>query len=120
MKVVLETERLLLRQFTEADADVLLLIESEPDVLRYVGRKPLADVDAYRNKIRSIFLPYYDKPGGYGPWAVIEKMSEGFVGACSLRPGMDGHHDNHAAEMGYTPDDVELGFGLRKPSWGSG
>jgi hypothetical protein len=49
MKVVLEIERLLLRYFTEADAEFLLHMEMEPDVLRYVGRKPLADVDAYRN-----------------------------------------------------------------------
>ena len=43
MKVVLETDRLLLRHFTESDANALLRMESEPDVLRYVGRKPLAD-----------------------------------------------------------------------------
>ena len=63
MKVVLETERLLLRHFTENDADALFLMESEPDVLRYVARKPLADVDAFRpvvaddtngNKIRPL------------------------------------------------------------------
>src|SRR5947209_7345825 len=115
MMVVLETERLLLRYFTEADADALLHMESEPDMLRYVGRKPLADVDAYRKKIRSIFLPYYDKPGGYGAWAIIEKASGEFLGGCSLRPGMDA---DVAAVMGYRPDEVELGFGLRKPSWG--
>jgi RimJ/RimL family protein N-acetyltransferase len=117
MKVVLETERLLLRQFTEADAEFLLQMEKEPDVLRYLGRKPLADLDAYRNKIRSKFLPYYDKPGGYGAWAIVEKASEGFIGGCSLRPGMD---SDLAADMGYGPDDYELGYGLRKPSWGRG
>jgi RimJ/RimL family protein N-acetyltransferase len=117
MKVVLETERLLLRHFTEADAESLLLMEMEPDVLRYVGRKPLADVDAYRNKIRSTFLTYYEKPGGYGAWAVVEKASGEFVGGCTLRPALD---SNHAAEMGCTSDDVELGYGLRKPSWGKG
>jgi [ribosomal protein S5]-alanine N-acetyltransferase len=117
MKVVLETERLLLRQFTEADAEAFLLMEKEPDVLRYAGRKALADVDAYRDKIRSTFLPYYDKPGGYGSWAIIEKRTEDFVGRCSLRPALDSHE---AAEMGYTSDDVELGYGLRKPSWGKG
>jgi hypothetical protein len=31
MKAVLETERLLLRHFTEADAEALLHMESEPD-----------------------------------------------------------------------------------------
>jgi RimJ/RimL family protein N-acetyltransferase len=117
MKVVLETERLLLRQFVEADAAALLLMELEPDVLKYVGRKPLADVKAYRNKIRTTYSAYYDKPGNYGAWAIIEKISREFVGGCSLRPGIDSHHP---AEMDYTLDDVELGFGLRKPSWGNG
>jgi RimJ/RimL family protein N-acetyltransferase len=117
MKVVLGTERLLVRQFTESDAAALLHLESEPDVLRYVGRKPLADVDAYRNKIQSAFLPLYDKPGGYGAWAVIEKGSGEFVGGCSLRLGRDARF---AAEMGYGPDEVEVGYGLRKPSWGRG
>jgi RimJ/RimL family protein N-acetyltransferase len=117
MKVVLETQRLLLRQFTEADAEFLLLMEKEPDVLRYVGRKPLADLDAYRNKIRTTFLPHYDKPGGFGTWAIVEKASGEFVGGGTLRPGMD---SNEAAEMGYTSDDVELGYGLRKQSWGKG
>jgi RimJ/RimL family protein N-acetyltransferase len=117
MKVVLETERLLLRRFTESDADALLQLESEPDVLRYVGRRPLSDVDAYRHKIQSVFLPFYDKPGGYGAWAIIEKASGELVGGCSLRPGLDA---KSAAEMGYGPDDVELGYGLRKPSWGRG
>ena len=114
MKVVLETERLLLRHFTEADAEALLQMEREPDVLRYVGRKPLADVDAYRKKIQSTFLPYYDKPGGYGAWAIIEKVSGEFVGGCSLRPGMD---SDLAADMNYGPDDFELGYGrIRLPS----
>lgn len=117
MKVVLETERLLLRHFTESDANALLHMESEPDVLRYVGRKPLVDVDAYRNKIQSHFLPYYDKPGGYGAWAIVEKASGEVVGGCSLRPGLD---SNSGPEMGYGPNDVELGYGLRKSSWGSG
>jgi RimJ/RimL family protein N-acetyltransferase len=117
MKVVLETERLLLRHFTEADAEAFLHMEKEPDVLRYVGMKPLADIDAYRIKIQSTFLPYYDKPGGYGPCAIIEKISAEFIGGCSLRPGID---SNIAAEMGFGPDEAEMGYGLRKPSWGRG
>src|ERR1043165_3034845 len=128
MKVVLATERLLLRHFTEADADALFHMESEPDVLRHIGRKPLADVDAYRNKVQAVFLPYYDKPGGYGAWAIIEKASGEFVGGCSLRRGMDEAWTRHgrgmdadvATAMGYEQDDVEIRYGLRKPSWGRG
>src|SRR5260370_20512162 len=45
------------------------------------------------------------------------KRSGGFVGGCSLRPGMD---SDLVAQMDFGPDDVEIGFGLRKPSWGKG
>jgi RimJ/RimL family protein N-acetyltransferase len=117
MKVVLETERLLLRHLTESDADALLDVESEPDVLRHAGRKPLPDADAYRRRIQSVFLPYYARPGGYGAWAIIERASGELVGTCSLRPGLDA---GFAARLGYGPGDVELGYGLRKPSWGRG
>ena len=117
MQVVVETERLLLRRFTEADAEALLRMESDPDVLRHIGRKPLADAEAYRQHIRSSLLPYYDRPEGYGAWAIIEKASREFVGGCSLRPALN---YRFAAEMAYGPDEVELGYGLRKPSWGRG
>ena len=82
-----------------------------------MGRKPLPDVAAYRHKIQTVFLPYYARSGGFGAWAIIEKASGEFIGTGNLRPGLD---TNSAAEMGYGPDDVELGFGLRKPSWGRG
>lgn len=117
MRVVVETERLLLRRFTEADAEALLRMESDPDVLRHIGRKPLADAEAYRRHIRASLLPSYDRPEGCGVWAIIEKMSREFVGGCSLRPAMN---YRFAAEMAYGPDEAELGYGLRKPSWGRG
>ncbi len=117
MHVVLETERLLLRHYTEADAVHLMEMEREPDWLRYVHRQPLADVDAYRNKIRTVFLPHYEKPDGLGPWAVVEKASGLYMGGCHLRLGQD---VDIATEIGYSPDDVELGYGLRKPFWSKG
>src|SRR4051794_36867551 len=117
MKIVLETERLLIRPMREEDAEALLVMESDPDVLRYIGRKPLAGVEAYRKKIQSAHLPYYAKPGGFGVWAVLEKVSGEFTGVCSLRPALD---STLASAMAYGPGEVELGYGLRKPSWGKG
>jgi [ribosomal protein S5]-alanine N-acetyltransferase len=35
MKIFLETERLILRQFTENDADNLLELNSDPEVVRF-------------------------------------------------------------------------------------
>jgi RimJ/RimL family protein N-acetyltransferase len=117
VKTDLETERLLIRSLRVDDAEALLVMESDPDVLRYVGRKPLADVDAYRQKIQSTYLPYDEKPGGFGVWAVVEKVSGELIGVCSLRPALD---SPSAREMAYGAGEVELGYGLRKPSWGRG
>jgi RimJ/RimL family protein N-acetyltransferase len=115
--VVLETERLVLRRFTEADAEALLLMESDPEVLRYVGRKPLPDAESYREHIRSRFLVYDGSSGGHRAWAVLERASGEFIGGCSLRPALDAPH---AAAMAYGPGEVELGYGLRRSSWGQG
>jgi RimJ/RimL family protein N-acetyltransferase len=117
MTIVLATGRLLLRRFTEDDADALLRLDSDPEVLRYAGRKPLADTDAYRRHIRSAFLPYYGGPGAHGVWAIVERASGEFVGGCSVKPALDARY---AAGMGYGPNEVELGYGLRRSSWGRG
>jgi RimJ/RimL family protein N-acetyltransferase len=117
MEIVLETERLLLRRLTEDDAENLLHLESDPEVLRYVGRKPLANTEAYRQHIRSRFLPYNDRPEGFGCWAIIEKAGGEFLGGCSLKPALDAPY---AAVMGYGADEVEVGYGLRRSSWGKG
>ena len=87
MKIVLETERLLIRRITEDDAEAFLIMESEPDVLRYIGRKPLPSVDDYRTKIRSSLLPYYEKPGGLapGPWSRRPAANSAAFAACDRR-----------------------------------
>jgi RimJ/RimL family protein N-acetyltransferase len=115
--MTLETRRLVLRRLTEADADNVLLLESDPDVVRHLGRQPLPDADACRQHILGRILPYYDVPGGHGVWAVLEKSIGAFVGVCSLKPATDARY---AASMGYGPDEAEMGYGLRKSSWGNG
>jgi RimJ/RimL family protein N-acetyltransferase len=117
MIVVLETERLALRQFAESDADNLLALERDAEVMRHLGRKPLADAEACRRHIVSSVLPYYDRPGGHGVWAVLEKTSGEFIGVCSLKPALDARY---AAGMGFAAGEVEIGFGLRHSSWGRG
>ena len=42
MGIYLETERLILRRFTAADADLLVELDSDPEVMRYLtGGLPL-------------------------------------------------------------------------------
>jgi RimJ/RimL family protein N-acetyltransferase len=58
MQVFLETERLVLRRFTEADVDNLFDLDSDPDVMRFLtGGRPTSR-DVIRNETLPRFLHY--------------------------------------------------------------
>lgn len=117
MKVELETPRLIMRRFMAADAKCLMKMEAEPDVLRYVNRQPLPDLNAYQIRIEAVSLPNEFQSLGCGSWAVIEKADGQFVGACSLRKA---DQNQFTREMRYGPDDIEIGYAICKPKWGQG
>jgi RimJ/RimL family protein N-acetyltransferase len=109
MQVFLETERLVLRRFTEADVDNLFDLDSDPDVMRFLtGGKPTPR-DVIRNEILPRFLHYYERYAGFGFWAAIDKSTGQFLGWFHFRPA-----------EGSGPDEVELGYRLRKSAWGKG
>ena len=55
------------------------------------------------------FLDYYGRFAGYGFWAAVEKSTGRFVGWFHFRPAADAD-----------PDEIELGYRLRKSVWGKG
>jgi RimJ/RimL family protein N-acetyltransferase len=116
----LETERLDLRGFadTEADAELLYELDSDPEVMRYIGPFRGASVEAYRERIRTVWLPYYAPNSSRGFWALHEKATGRFVGWCFVRPATD---YKFATEVGWTRlSDLELGYRLGRVSWGRG
>jgi RimJ/RimL family protein N-acetyltransferase len=117
MNFFLQTDRLILRQLTEGDAALLLELDSDPEVLRYVGPFGLPDEGAYRQRIREAYLPYYARYAGLGFWAAVEKATGAFLGWFCLRPGPD---YRFAREAGFGPGDAELGYRLRRAAWGKG
>jgi len=117
MTLYLDTERLLLRQFKEDDAERLFDLDSDPEVMRYVGPFQLADVAAYRMDIVNRHFEYYRQRKGLGFWAAISKRSDEFLGWFVLRPARD---YRFADEADFEDDDVEIGFRLRRASWGYG
>ena len=117
MKVFLETPRLILREFTEDDADHLFALDGDAEVMRFIGPFALANPEAYREQIRTRFLPYYVRSPGYGFWAAVEKTGGAFLGWFHLRSALD---NRFAAEVGYRPGEMELGYRLRKAAWGKG
>jgi RimJ/RimL family protein N-acetyltransferase len=117
--IILETERLLLRRFTDTDADAALLVEldSDPEVMRYVGGFAQPAAAEYLERIRTVWLPQYAHPER-GTAAMIEKATQKFIGWVFLRTAPD---YKFAREAGWTrASDLELGYRLRRDAWGRG
>lgn len=118
MKVFLETERLLLRYFTEADVDNLLILDSDPEVMRFInGGKP-TDRATIKEKFIPRILEYYNQYKNYGIWAAIDKSSQNFMGWFHFFPAT-----NHpiAVELNLINNqEIALGYRLKKSYWGKG
>ena len=118
MHVLLETDRLVLRRFTEDDAPLLFELDADPEVMRYVGPYGLPTVEAYRDRIRDRFLPGYAAYPARGVFAAVGRATGEFLGWFIFRPATA---YRFAAEAGWTRDtDVELGYRLRRAVWGRG
>ena len=106
--VLLRTERLILRRFTMADVDLLVELDADPEVMAYItgGRAMREEIAA---GVLPLWLAYYERPGGHGFWAAVDRRGGEFLGWFHLRPG-----------GGAPADEPELGFRLRKSAWGRG
>ena len=104
----LETARLYLRPFTEADVENLFELDADPEVMRFVGGKPTPR-QVIEHELLPGYLSYYRRGDRYGFWAAIEKASGHFLGWFHFRP-LDG------AGL----DEPELGYRLRVDAWGKG
>ena len=109
MQVFLETERLALRRFTEEDVDLLVELDGDPEVMRYVTGGIRTSREEIETEVLPAFLAYYERYDGYGFWAAVEKSSGAFVGWFHFRPADPAD-----------PDEVELGYRLRRAAWGKG
>ena len=86
MQVFLETQRLVLRRFSMADADNLVSLDADPDVMRFVTGGIPTSRDEIENEFLPAFLGYNERYEGYGFWAVIEKATGDFLGWFHFRP----------------------------------
>ena len=106
----MQTERLTLRRFAADDADLLIELDSDPAVMRYLtGGEPTAPEVVRERDLPSILGEYERWGGTFGVFAAHELDSGGFIGWFCLRP-----------ERGGPADEVELGYRLRREAWGKG
>ena len=100
----IETERLLIREFEEADADPMANVYGDPDVMRHVyfGVLDRAGTAALLEHYRRA-----QERDGFSTWAVVEKESASVVGDVGF--GV------------YAPTgEPELGYTLAAAVWGRG
>jgi [ribosomal protein S5]-alanine N-acetyltransferase len=79
---VIETKRLILRQFTPADAADNYRIYTDPENMKFMGRQP-DSVEFERDHIRKHITNYYEKYG-FGLWAVVLKENNHLIGRCGF------------------------------------
>lgn len=104
--MILTTERLVLRPWTDADAKSLFEYANDPDVGPIAGWPPHKNVEESLDVIRNVFT-------GAECYAICEKGSHKAIGAVELK--LNGHTD-----MTERDDECELGYWLGKPFWGRG
>jgi len=105
MNIILETDRLRLREFTEEDAALIHQLNSDPDVTQFTC-DPIFDLDQAKKNLQEVIVPHYAK-NYYGRWAAHLRSDMEFIGWCGLK---------------YRPerDEVDLGYRFMKKFWGKG
>ena len=105
MATILETERLVLREWEPADAEALFRIVSDPEVMRYIDDgRPWADIARVRDWVERLQQSYRTR--GYSRWAVVEKESGHAVGSCGFAPLPSG--------------EIDFGYLFAPECWGRG
>ncbi len=105
MNIILETNRLLLRTFTLADAPLIYELNLDPDVTRYTG-DPIKDVNHAEQVLEQVILPQYVLYN-HGRWAVLVKPELEFIGWCGLKTRPE-------------RNEIDLGYRFMKTAWGKG
>jgi RimJ/RimL family protein N-acetyltransferase len=112
MNTYVETERLSLRRFAVEDADLLIELDSDPEVMRYLSGGEPTSPEVVRDEYIPAILSGYERWGGrFGLYAAYEKDGDAFIGWFYLRPGR---------ERDAPLDVADIGYRLRQPAWGKG
>jgi RimJ/RimL family protein N-acetyltransferase len=118
MKVFLETERLMLREFTEDDVENLLVLDSNSEIIRWGSGGKTTNYETIKNQSLPKMMQFYEKYKHYGIWAVIEKLSNEFSGWFHFYPATE---NQLGVELKIVADnEIALGYRLHPNKWGKG
>ena len=108
MKIHIETERLILRDFEESDVQNIFDLDSDPEVHQYLGNHPMESLEEAENIVTSVRKQYIEN--GMGRWAVVDKATNEFIGWSGLKL------EKEVRPIPY----YDLGYRFKKKFWGQG
>lgn len=109
MNFHIETERFILREFRESDANDLFEMDADPEVHKFLGNQPLTHKDQVLEYIGAVQKQYDDY--GIGRW-IVEDMK---TGECLGWSGLK-YETSQIDNSKY----FDLGYRLKRKHWGKG
>jgi RimJ/RimL family protein N-acetyltransferase len=109
VQIVLETPRLVMRQFTADDVDNLFDLNSDPEVMRYLTGGKATPREVIRDELIPFHLSVYGRFDRLGTWAAESTATGEFLGWFHFRAG-----------PGADVTNVDLGYRLRRSAWNQG
>ncbi len=105
---IIETERLRLREWTEADKEPFHQSCNQPGVMRWLGGvQPRAQYDEVVDRLAG-----WQAAFGHTFWAVERKQDRALLGFCGLKIADGASEPLHG--------ELEIGWRLREDAWGQG
>jgi len=105
--IIFETDRLIVRRFTFADAGNFFKVNGDENVVRYI-RAALNKEDS--DKFLQTTIEFYSTHPNLGRWAVTEKATGNFAGSFALIP----------LPFEDEKDRMQIGYALIPSAWGKG
>jgi ribosomal-protein-alanine N-acetyltransferase len=113
MTFYIETERLILRELRLSDLNGMFELDSNPEVHKYLGNKPVKTVDASVKILESVINQYHER--GIGRFAAIEKPSGEFIGWSGIK-----FNTGDKETLGDKRDFYDIGYRFIPRYWGKG
>ncbi|MCD2258075.1 GNAT family N-acetyltransferase [Psychroserpens sp. XSD401] len=113
MSFYLETKRLIMRELLPSDIDGMFELDSNPEVHKYLGKRPITSKSQAQDNINFIREQYHKR--GIARFATVEKSSGDFIGWSGLKLNTG---DKEA--LGSKRDFYDIGYRFIPRYWGKG
>ena len=110
MKIIAETERLIIREMLPTDVDAIFELHSDPEVHKFLGNKFITSREQAIEIIDFVRQQYIDH--GVGRWVMIHKHTQEFLGWTGL--------EFVTQQVNKHKNFYDLGYRLIRRFWGQG